>query len=90
MTCSGIRVVEDMTFRFPKTVQMVFTPQPLAVNEGDFTYTASYVRSANQLAVKRTLDDRTPGALCTPEAMATLKRFAQKVMPNLRAQVVYQ
>jgi transglutaminase-like putative cysteine protease len=89
-TCSGIHVVEDLTYRFPKTVQVVFTPQALTVNEGDFTYTASYVRSDNQLVVKRTLDDRTPGRLCTPETMATLHRFAQKVMPNLRAQVVYQ
>ena len=26
----------------------------------------------------------------TPETMATLRRFAQTVMPNLRAQIIYR
>lgn len=90
VTCGSLHVVEDYTYTFPKTVQIVFTPPALTVSEGDYTYTASYVRSDNQLVVKRTLDDRTPGMLCAPETMATLRRFAQKVVPNLRAQVVYQ
>jgi hypothetical protein len=79
-----------MTYTLPKTVQVVFTPPPLTVSEGDYTYSASYVRTGNQVVVKRMFDDRTPGVLCLPETMATLRRFAQKVVPNLRAQIVYQ
>ena len=90
VTCGGAHLVENLTYTLPKTVQVVFTPPPLTVSEGDYTYTASYVHADNQVVIKRMLDDRTPGVLCTPETMATLRRFAQKVMPNLRAQIIYQ
>ena len=90
VTCGGAHLVENLTYTLPKTVQVVFTPPSLTVSEGDYTYTASYARTDNRVVVKRTLDDRTPGVLCTPETMAVLRRFAQKVMPNLRAQIIYQ
>jgi transglutaminase-like putative cysteine protease len=90
VACSGLHLVEDYVYTFPTSVQVVFTPPSLTVTEGDYTYAASYVRSGNQLVVKRTLDDRTTGMVCAPDTMATLRRFAQKVAPNLRAQVVYQ
>jgi hypothetical protein len=89
VSCSSVHTVED-TYRFPSGVQVISVPPPMTLVEGVLSYSATYVRQGDTLTVRRVFDDRTQGSVCSPETMAAARRFAQKVLPNLRAQVIYQ
>ncbi len=54
------------------------------------SYSATYKLKGNLLTVKRTLDDRTQGNVCSPAIMAEYKKVADKVTDNVQEQVLYK
>ena len=49
----------------------------------------SALKAGNTVTIRRTLDDRTPGPLCTPAFNAEYRAALKKVLANLKAQLVY-
>jgi hypothetical protein len=43
-----------------------------------------------RLRVRREINDRTPGNVCSPEVMAQSKKFGEQVVDDLQAQVLYK
>jgi transglutaminase-like putative cysteine protease len=80
---------EEYTYEFAKELKVLAVPPNLSLANDVLTYSATYELRDNVLKVKRVFDDRTPGPTCTPAFNATYKEFVQKVLPNLKAQVVY-
>lgn len=89
-TCTGGSLVEDYTIELPKSVKVLSAPKNLKISTPQVSYNASYKVKGNVLTVKRTLDDRTKGNVCSPQVLAEYRKVAERVMDNLKEQVLYK
>ncbi|MCI4568896.1 DUF3857 domain-containing protein [Lysobacter sp. CFH 32150] len=80
---------EEYTYEFAKDLKVLAVPPNLSLSNDTLSYAATYELKDNVLKVRRVLDDRTPGPICTPEFNARYDAFMKKVLSNLKAQVVY-
>lgn len=90
VVCWSGSVVEDYSIELPKAIKVLSIPDDMNISNEFLTYTAKYKLKGNVLTVKRTFDDRTKGNVCTPQIMAEYKKVAEKVMDNLKEQVLYK
>ncbi len=90
IACLGGLSVEEYAYDLPKGVKVTALPPDLKLQSGVYAYTATYKRVGQKLTVKRTFDDRTEGNVCATAELKTHKAFADKVMRNLRTQVIFQ
>ena len=90
VTCSNGTMIEEYEIELPAKMKVLSVPDDLKVSGAVVDYRASYELDGNRLRVKREIDDRTPGNVCTPQVMARYKEFGGKVMDDLRAQVLYK
>lgn len=90
ITCTSGMLVEDYVIEMPKTVKVLSVPNDTKITSDFLTYTASYKLKGNILTVKRNLDDRTRGNVCSPQFMAEFKKVAEKALDNIKEQVLYK
>ena len=90
VACWGGASTEEYRFEFPKDMKILAVPDNLTIKKDALTYHASYLLKGNTLTVKRAIDDRTQGNVCTPQTAATYQTFATKALQNIKAQVVYK
>jgi transglutaminase-like putative cysteine protease len=90
VACSSGRSLEEYVIQLPKAMKVLAIPGDMKLYNDFLAYRASYVHEGSTLRVTRSFEDRTPGNLCQPAMMQAYKEFAQKIVPNLRSQVVYQ
>ena len=88
--CSSGYSVEEYIYQFPKQIKILSVPANMKIANDFLSYQATYQRKGNTLTVKRVMDDRTPGHICTPAIAAAYKKFMNQVSKNLKAQVIYQ
>jgi len=74
----------------PKGLKVLAIPGDMDVSNDFLHYKAHYKIDDNILNVTRQLVDRTKGNVCSPKVMTEYKKLAEKVMDNLKAQVLYQ
>jgi len=89
-TCWSGTSVEEYTYHFPRNMKILSVPDDMKVANDFLTYRASYRLKGNTLTVKRSVDDRTPGNICTPAMASAYKKFAIQAARNVKAQVVYK
>lgn len=90
VACSNGTSIEEYTYNFPADMQVVSVPDNLEVKNDFLTYQATYTLDGRKLTVLRKFDDRTPSGVCSPGLMAEYKALTEKVIPNMRAQVLYK
>ncbi|MBZ0105650.1 MAG: DUF3857 and transglutaminase domain-containing protein [Sulfuricella denitrificans] len=90
VACGNIVAVEDFVIELPKRVKILSIPDDMKVVNNFLSYGATYKLKGNILTVKRTFDDRTKGNVCSPKMFAEYKKIAEKVMDNLKEQVLYK
>lgn len=88
--CTGGRSEEIYRIEFPAAMKVIAVPSNLTVESGGLRYDATYTLKGNVLEASRVLVDGTPGPLCSADYNRAFQAFAKKVLPNLKAQVVYQ
>ena len=88
--CSNGSTLEEYVFTFPKKMKILAVPDNLAYKTANVSFKATYLLKGNQLTVTRQVNDRTRGNVCSPAIAAEYKTFSSKVLPNLKAQVVYK
>jgi transglutaminase-like putative cysteine protease len=88
--CSNGRSIEEYKLVLPKKMQVLGAPENMKVVNDFLTYEATSVRKGNVLTVRRVLDDRTRGNLCSQQIADEYRKFANQVLPNLKAQVVFR
>lgn len=81
---------EEYVFNFPKKLKIVTIPENFSHHAANLSYEATYRLMGNQLTAARQIEDRNQGRACTPAAVRDYKAFYEKVIPNLKAQVVYK
>lgn len=90
VSCSNGTSTEEYVYQFPKGMKILSVPDNMNLANDFLSYRASYVLKNNTLTVKRVFDDRTRGNVCPPSVFVAYQQFAKKVLPNVRAQVVYK
>lgn len=88
--CAGGRSAEEYVYEFPAGMKILAAPDNFKFDSGAHSYTATYALKNNTLTVRRLMDDRTPGNVCSRADLIANKNFAQKIKPNFRSQVVYK
>ena len=90
ITCTNGYSEEQLVLHFPKGMKVIGVPKNSTVSSTAMTYKATYALKGDTLTVKRVLDDRTKGHVCSPKASADFRTAALKAMQDIKAQVVYQ
>lgn len=88
--CRSGSSVEEYTYHFPGNLKIFAVPDDMQVANDFLSYRATYRLKGNTLTVKRSIDDRTPGNICTPAMASAYKKFAIQAARNVKAQVIYK
>ena len=70
-------------------MRIAAVPADASVQEGNVRYAATFRRQGNRIEASRSLDDRTPGPVCTAEYNAEYAKTMRDIFPGLRQQIVY-
>ncbi|MHB8717048.1 MAG: transglutaminase domain-containing protein [Sulfuricaulis sp.] len=90
VTCTGGRMTEEYVIELPKTIKILSIPDNLKIATDILSYEATYKLKDNRLTVKRLLNDKTKGNVCSPMFMAEYKKIGDKVMDDLKSPVLYK
>jgi transglutaminase-like putative cysteine protease len=90
VACWNDSVSEDYTIELPKNIKVLSVPADLKVSNDYLSYKSKYKLKGNVLAVQREFVDRTKGNVCTPQLLAEYKKVVEKVIDNLKEQVLYK
>jgi transglutaminase-like putative cysteine protease len=88
--CPLIDAEDELGFRFPRTARILALPKPLALKDADFDYRSSYARKGNTVVIKRRLTFRHAGIICTPADYRRMQPALDRMMRDLRSQVIVQ
>jgi transglutaminase-like putative cysteine protease len=88
--CPAINAEDELGFKFPKKARILALPKPLAINDADFAYRSSYTRKGNTVLVRRQLRFRHASVVCTPEDYRRMQPALDRMMRDLRGQVIVQ
>jgi len=86
--CPAIDAEDETGFRLPKGVRVLALPTATSLMDGGIYYTSTYARSGNAIVVKRRLTFRHGHATCTPDDYRAMQPALERVMRDLRSQVV--
>jgi hypothetical protein len=90
VACTSAALTEGYEIELPKTMKVLSVPEDLKISNDFAAYNATYRVEGNVLHVKRAIDDHTKGNVCSPKVMAQYKSFGDKVMDDLKSQVLYK
>jgi hypothetical protein len=90
VTCESGTLIEDYVIVLPGKMKVLSVPDDFKLSNDILSYTATYRLKGNVLTVKRKLDDRTKGNICSPQFYVGYRDIAGKVMDNLKEQVLYK
>jgi transglutaminase-like putative cysteine protease len=90
VACSHGTTSEEYRYEFPPNVGVLSVPDDLTVSNDVLSYRASYRLKGRVLTVKRIVEDRSPGGICSPEVVRRYKEVAAKAAQNYKLQVVYK
>jgi transglutaminase-like putative cysteine protease len=89
-TCTNGTSIEEYVYHFPKNMRVLAAPKNMTISNEFLSYQASYRLKGNTLWVKRVLDDKVPGNICSPAVANAYKKLASQIAKNVKAQVVYK
>ncbi|HEX2083367.1 MAG TPA: DUF3857 and transglutaminase domain-containing protein [Xanthomonadaceae bacterium] len=87
--CGGVVSEEELVYEFPASIRIAALPADATIRGEAVTYSATYRRQDNRITVRRKLDDRTPGPVCSPEYNQDYAELMRRILPNVRSQIVY-
>ena len=90
VACFGGKLVEEFAIQFPRNVRILHVPKDVALSNDAVTYRSVYSAKGNTIRVKRTLDDRSRGNVCSIAAQRAYQALAKKALLDVRAQVLYK
>jgi hypothetical protein len=86
--CPGIVADEETGFSFPQGVEILALPHALDVGDGNFQYSARYVRRDNTITVTRSLRFQHEGMVCSARDYARMRPLLERMLRDLRAQII--
>lgn len=90
VACGNGTSIETFEYHFPKTMTLLATPKDFEIKAHYLHFSATYKQKQNTLIVKRIMEDKTPGHVCSAELMNLQRGVLIKIAQSLESQVVYQ
>ncbi|SQF97459.1 putative cysteine proteases [Paucimonas lemoignei] len=87
-TCISGKSEEEARFEFPASVQVLATPKPMSLKQGNFDYSSTYEQQGNVVVLKRSYAFTHPAAVCTPEDFETMKPSIDAMVNDLKGQII--
>ncbi|RZA35719.1 MAG: DUF3857 domain-containing protein [Lysobacteraceae bacterium] len=88
--CPAIDAEDELRYALPPRTRVLALPKPLVVDDGRFFYRSQYAREKDTVVVKRRLQFRHTAATCTPEDYRQMRPALERMLRDLRGQVVVQ
>ncbi len=88
--CPTVDAEDELRYALPPRTRVLALPKGLVVDDGRFFYRSLYARQGNAVVVKRRLQFRHTAATCTPEDYRQMRPALERMMHDLRGQVVVQ
>ncbi|VXC07152.1 DUF3857 domain-containing transglutaminase family protein [Massilia sp. 9I] len=88
--CPAVDAEDELRYALPPRTRVLALPKGLVVDDGRFFYRSQYARQGNAVVVKRRLQFRHTAATCTPEDYRQMRPALERMMHDLRGQVVVQ
>jgi transglutaminase-like putative cysteine protease len=88
--CSSAQSTEEYEITLPASMQVIAVPQDTAYNTAILGYEASYKLAGRVLRVRREVQDRTPGSVCSPQTLRDFKTATEGVLADHRQQLLYR
>ncbi|WP_020653648.1 DUF3857 domain-containing transglutaminase family protein [Massilia niastensis] len=86
--CPSIDAEDELRYRLPARTRVLALPRPLVVENAHFAYRSRYARRGDMVTVKRRLQFRHTGATCTPADYRRMRPALERMLRDLRTQVV--
>lgn len=88
-SCADGVVEEYYTYDFPPKVQILAVPKNFSTKTDTLEYAATYKQDKNRVTISRVYKDYSPRPVCPAAMIAPSKEAAKKIMPDLKAQILY-
>lgn len=88
--CPAIDAEDELRYALPPRTRVLALPKGVEVDDGRFFYRSQYVREKHAVVVRRRLQFRHTAATCTPEDYRQMRPALERMMGDLRGQVVVQ
>ena len=88
--CPAIDAEDELRYALPPRTRVLALPKPVLVDDGRFYYRAQYARRGDAVVVRRRLQFRHTAATCTPGDYRQMRPALERMMRDLRGQVVVQ
>lgn len=86
--CPAIDAEDELRLTLPPRTRVLALPRPLVVEDANFAFRSRYARRGDTVTVRRQLKFRHTAATCSPEDYARMRPALERMLRDLRAQVV--
>jgi hypothetical protein len=90
IACHNGYSIERLVYEFPENMNILAKPDNFEISENHIHYKDTYELEGNKLKVVREIDDKTPGNVCSAEAINQQRLTLMKISENIQAQVIYK
>jgi hypothetical protein len=90
VACMSSHSEERYEITLPENLQVLSIPEGVAFNGPLVSYESQYRRDGRVLHVSRSITDRMPANVCSPEVIAAYMEALKPVLDDLRQQVLYK
>jgi hypothetical protein len=88
--CMSSHSEEHYEITLPENMQVLSIPEGIAFNGPLVSYESRYRLDGRMLHVSRSITDRLPANVCSPEVMGPYMEALKPVLDDLRQQVLYK
>lgn len=88
--CPTLDIEDETAFEFANGVRIVALPKALTLRDANFSYRASYVRKANSVVVRRSVQFQRHGIVCTPADYQRMRPLVDRMIQDLKNQIIVQ
>jgi hypothetical protein len=90
VVCMSSHSEERYEITLPENMQVLSIPEGVAFNGPLVSYESQYRREGRVLHVSRSITDRMPANVCSPELMAAYLEALKPALDDMRQQVLYK
>ena len=88
--CPAIDAEDEVRFHLPTRSRVLALPRAMHVDDANFAYHSRYARRGALVTVKRQLKFRHTAATCTPDDYRRMRPALERMLRDLRSQVVFK
>ena len=88
--CQAIDTEDETGFMFADGIRIIALPKNLTLQDDYFTYSASYARRGNSVTVKRRVQFRNKGMVCSAADYRRMQPVLDRILRDLKTQLIIE